>query len=276
MIPHIAFLGDLTVDVYPELHTKRLGGSSFTGAIWAKRLGAKSSVLAAVGSDGAGKEYIHALIQERIGRKRIRVMKGKTSAIEIITDAKGERRYGKWDAGVLSHYHLRKSDHVFLKSQDAFCLVVYDKTVQVLMDLAAYWRLMEKGKSPLRVVDFGDMSQFSFEASFVEGYIDTFDVFFFGLNKDTDERLINTLRELTVTYNKLTVVTLGKYGSLAWLGGKTFVQPAKEVEAVDTTGAGDAFLVAFLVEYLESGDVQGALKKGTILACRAIGSVGAY
>ncbi|HRV97186.1 MAG TPA: PfkB family carbohydrate kinase, partial [Aminobacteriaceae bacterium] len=56
------------------------------------------------------------------------------------------------------------------------------------------------------------------------------------------------------------LVTLGAKGSLL-VDSKEhlFVDPFP-VKPVDTTGAGDAFIGAFIVEYLGSKDIKGAMK----------------
>lgn len=71
------------------------------------------------------------------------------------------------------------------------------------------------------------------------------------------------------------VVTLGRRGSVARLGNNFFVQPAFDVIAVDTTGAGDTFCGA-LVAALDQGDpmVLGMQKASAAaaLACTQPGA----
>lgn len=273
--PRIAFVGDLTVDRYIEQKEIHLGGSSLTSSIWAKRLGVQSSIIAAVGSDKAGKKYINMLTREYVDQSHLTVIPGKSSAIDILTSKDGEREYGVWDPGVLKHFHIGKLDTDFLKKQDAVSLVVYDKTVHLLDELAALWRRWHRRK-PLRVVDFGDMSQFHKDSLFVETYTDAFDILFFGLNKDDDEELINNLQRLARTYKKLIVVTLGKYGSIAFHRSRVFTQIGYDVSVVDATGAGDSFLAGFLVKYFQTHDIQKSLINGTDLASRVIQHLGGY
>ena len=71
-------------------------------------------------------------------------------------------------------------------------------------------------------------------------------------------------------------MTLGKFGSIAFVGETVFVQSASDVPVVDTTGAGDAFLAGFLVTYLQTKDVQQSLRSGTQLASKVVGLLGAY
>lgn len=73
------------------------------------------------------------------------------------------------------------------------------------------------------------------------------------------------------------IVTVGAAG--AWLlvpSGRPLHVPSLSIDAVDTTGAGDAFIGAFAVRWLETGDLQAAMRWGVVagaLACTARGVV---
>lgn len=275
-IPHISFIGDLTVDVYPQKNTRCLGGSSLNGAMWAKQLGAKLSIVAAVGDDESGKEYVTALTREHIDGSRMSILHGKTSVIKINISAGGERQYGDWDPGVMVHYHLAKNDFAFIKKQDAALLTVYGPTRHLLDELVTF-SLINKKKTSLVAVDFGDLVQFEKSLAVVESAIDGIDMAFFGLDKDNDERLINDVQQLAASARKLCIVTLGQHGSVAFDGEKICMQAPQTVSVVtDTTGAGDACIAGFLVAYLKTHDIQKSLQQGTILASRAIQHLGAY
>ena len=62
--------------------------------------------------------------------------------------------------------------------------------------------------------------------------------------------------------NKIVLITLGKEGSKLLYGGKSYDAPSIKVHPLDTTGAGDAFLGAFLSQY-DGKDIR-SLKKEEI------------
>lgn len=62
--------------------------------------------------------------------------------------------------------------------------------------------------------------------------------------------------------HKIVLITLGKEGSKLLYEGKSYYAPSIEVHPVDTTGAGDAFLGAFLSQY-DGKDIR-VLKKEEI------------
>jgi 2-dehydro-3-deoxygluconokinase len=56
------------------------------------------------------------------------------------------------------------------------------------------------------------------------------------------------------------VIKLGADGALALIGGHLYHQEAVSVEAVDTVGAGDAFVAGYLAEYIGNRSPEDRLK----------------
>ncbi len=50
--------------------------------------------------------------------------------------------------------------------------------------------------------------------------------------------------------SEIVVVTMGEKGALLYDGTKFYSQEPELVEAVDTMGAGDSFITAFLINYI--------------------------
>ena len=76
---------------------------------------------------------------------------------------------------------------------------------------------------------------------------------------------------------RLTCVTLGADGSLAWCDGRQIRTPAFQVDCVDSTGAGDVFRGAFVSACLRApeGDIEDVLayaNAAAALNCRALGA----
>ncbi|MFZ0548866.1 MAG: PfkB family carbohydrate kinase [Candidatus Promineifilaceae bacterium] len=66
------------------------------------------------------------------------------------------------------------------------------------------------------------------------------------------------------------VVTLDADGAFARFGDEEFLVPARKIEAVDSTGAGDNFLGAFLVARMKGLPVRKALAVGNVVAGEVI------
>ena len=77
------------------------------------------------------------------------------------------------------------------------------------------------------------------------------------------------------TAARIVVVKQGADGASAFSVTDTWTAAPAPAVVVDTTGAGDAFDAAYLVEYLSSGDVAAALAAGNILGAHVACHVGA-
>jgi sugar/nucleoside kinase (ribokinase family) len=66
------------------------------------------------------------------------------------------------------------------------------------------------------------------------------------------------------------IVTLDADGAFARFGDETFLLPTQAIEAVDSTGAGDAFLGAFLVAKKKGLAVRQALAVGNVVSGEVI------
>jgi sugar/nucleoside kinase (ribokinase family) len=71
------------------------------------------------------------------------------------------------------------------------------------------------------------------------------------------------------------IVTLDADGAFARFGDEEFLLPTQEIEVVDSTGAGDAFLAAFLVARKKGLSVRKALAVGNVVSGEVIQYEGA-
>lgn len=94
------------------------------------------------------------------------------------------------------------------------------------------------------------------------------------LTGETDLR--RSLPEVYRRYNcRLTAATLGSEGVLAWDGERFCYVPAFQVQAVDTTGAGDAFHAGFIYGFLRGWATERSLEFACAAAALNCGGLGA-
>lgn len=74
------------------------------------------------------------------------------------------------------------------------------------------------------------------------------------------------------------IVTLGAMGAVLLEKGKTTPEylPGNKVNVVDVTAAGDAFRAAFVVSYLEDGNIRKAVNFANLAGAYAVTKLGAY
>lgn len=85
----------------------------------------------------------------------------------------------------------------------------------------------------------------------------------------------STVDRLAALPVRCVVVTLGEHGCYAWSRGQVVFQPAFAVQAVDTTGAGDAFCGALTAALACGQALPAALRRAcavSALACTRIGA----
>ena len=75
---------------------------------------------------------------------------------------------------------------------------------------------------------------------------------------------------------RIAVATLGDAGSAAHTTGGRLEQRALPAEIVDTLGAGDALIAAFIASTLDGGDARDSLRAGAKAAAEACGHPGAW
>jgi sugar/nucleoside kinase (ribokinase family) len=85
------------------------------------------------------------------------------------------------------------------------------------------------------------------------------------------------LRALRQPHHQVLCVTLGERGAMALDGGGLHYAPAFEVEAVDTTGAGDVFRAGFLFALLRGWSTEDTLRfanAAAAVSCTRLGALG--
>jgi ribokinase len=95
--------------------------------------------------------------------------------------------------------------------------------------------------------------------------------------RDTDDhaRIIDAIRSLQTSKDKIVCVTLGKRGVLALTGGEPLIIPGCDVKAVDTTGAGDCFVGAVAAVLSGRKSIRDALGYANVAASICVQRMGA-
>ena len=104
--PRVVVVGDIVVDVIlaPERDIERgsdvrgrvllrAGGSAATAARWLGRLGARSTLVCAVGRDGPGRALVSAATADGVTVRAIHVAGAKTARIGVFVDPDGQRSF---------------------------------------------------------------------------------------------------------------------------------------------------------------------------------------
>jgi len=87
-------------------------------------------------------------------------------------------------------------------------------------------------------------------------------------NSKTEDELKSLIIQKSKELKNIIIVTRGTKSTFAAQNGDFLEVPTLKVKAVNTTACGDSFNAGFLYEYVNTGNLQGALEKGTWCAAK--------
>jgi sugar/nucleoside kinase (ribokinase family) len=256
-----------TVDVLP-------GGAAANVAVWAKRLGADVTLVGKLGDDTLGTLMLAHLEAEGVGRQVITVPGGLSTRVGILVSPDGEHSF------VIDHTKLLRFDEgdapaALLDSADAVFFNGYD--IFLARSTSFLAPLLAEARTRRLPVVF-DPSSFTLIQGFgpkrlMDG-VGPLDVL---IANDAEAHVLRGSRPLATlaSWARLVVVKQGASGASAHTADAAWRAGVDPVTVVDTTGAGDAFDAAFLVEWLRSGDVGAALQAGNRLGAHVASHLGA-
>ena len=290
--PAVVVVGDLVVDVMllpardlrrgtdvPGLVRLRQGGSATTTARWLGRLGARSSLVCAIGRDAVGRALVMAVAGDGVTVRAVRVAGAPTGRIGVLVEPGGERSFVQ-DRGAALRLRPQDLKPDWFAGADAVHLPAYSLLDQplglagmaatqlareagalVTVDLSSTGPLLAKGRrAALELID--------------EAHPDL--IF---ATRDESRALVGSKKddEALLELAPIAVVKRGRKGAtiLARDGKRAlrFEVATTPIKAPDTTGAGDAFSAGFLHGWLD-GRRKGlassaALQRGAVAGNRA-------
>lgn len=268
---NIVCVGDCGIDHYLPSGDRLFGGITANFARHARQQFRSDDIvriISAIGNDHGANLVLDALKDSGIDC-HISRLNGATPVQYINVQPDGERRFVRYDAGVLTDFRIDGNELRIVWAADLLVAPAY------LQIVGLFDELMSIETPGLTSVDFADFLQHP-DFTLLEKHIGSIDIAFFGLSVN-DTETIDRIGALASEHDKLFVVTLGADGSRAYQGDTRFDCPAAPVDnVIDTTGAGDAFAAGFLSRYCHGQDVSGCLESGANLAATVVQRHGAF
>ena len=286
--PRIAVVGSANVDlttfndrfprpgetIFGESFDLGFGGKGANQAVAARLCGADVSMVARVGNDLFGPATIENFKKLGIDAEHVTIVEGVSSGVApIFVEPSGQNRIlvikGANDrlfpADVdTAAPQLKEADCIVLQFEIPLETVYY--TIRFAHENGIRCILNPAPGQPIDMQQIANLDYFvpnETEAEAVTGIV-------VG-SVDDAKRCAGTLLEAGI---KRVIITLGSNGSL--LAGPDGMQhvPAFEVETVDTTGAGDAFIGSFAVFLGEGLDEKEAVTRANLYAGLSTTGVG--
>ena len=286
----ILCIGDAALDVIVKMQTEinvgsdttshismHGGGAAANTATWLSELGHSVYFSCRLGDDAAG----HAISTEfdlwKIEHRKEFLENEKTGVVVVLVDNKGERTMFP-DSGANSG--ISESDLPSLQGFDAAYLSGYSlfnpaSTSGVLQMVNE----IKKASIPLIFdpASVGTMMSFGRERA-----IENLAPMDIAIMNEDEARYIADCHSLHDALQYITsivpiaVVKTGSSGAIAQIRGEEPVTSHVDaINAVDTTGAGDAFAAGFIPVWLHSKDLLTSMNAGNEVARRCVAIIGA-
>jgi fructoselysine 6-kinase len=228
-------LGDNCVDHYRALGVRAVGGNAVNVAVNWARAGLRSAYMGAVGADPDGDLLRAEIAAQGVDVSHLHTLDGATGVTLIELTEDGERQLVHEDFGVTGDYRPSDRDLDFA----AGAAIAHCSTLTGFRD--AVRGLAARG---VRVsYDFSTRHE-------LDG-LDDVEVAFYSRESTADDDARALLRRALQGGASTAVVTCGRHGSLAGSAEELVFVPAREVPVLDTLGAGDSYVAAFLTALLE-------------------------
>jgi len=243
------------------------GGKGYNQAIAASRLGAEVNFITAVGDDDFGKCCERDLISEGVKGRYIISFKGRRTACAFVINSADKCSEVYVYPGAIRQVtpqHIR--EYAELIKGSGLLLLQNEITAEALMEA------IEIGQDAGVEIIYNpaparELPALAFRYITCITPNETEAAILTGMDPDKALDVDAALDRLHQAGARNVIITLGEKGSAVSLenGEKHAVRSIK-VDAVSTTGAGDAYNAAFAVHYLETRDILESAQYATVAA----------
>lgn len=256
-------VGDNTLDVYLDRNIEYPGGNALNVSVFAARLGARSAYLGCVGNDRHGQYLLDCLQQEAVDASRCRMLTG-ANGWACVDSIDGERVFLGSDPGVCRQLRLNADDLAYLATFPLAHSSLYSGLEGQLGQI--------RQASGCLSFDFSDnWVEFDWQA-----LIQQVDIAFFSaadLSSSEARDLADSIRAMGPA---TVVITRGAHGALAVDAQGVHEQAARPCTFVDSMGAGDGFIAAFLLAWQARLTLAECLARGVDHAGQVCGWAGGF
>ena len=261
--------------VVGDSYNTYLGGKGANQAFAAKRMGAHTYMVGAVGNDGFGKQFFETLDAEGFDSSVVKVSGNNSTGVSLVTvEHSGQNRICMTPGANLDYepnelYGLvdiiKECDYIVTQ-----CEMQYSIVVELAKIAKKYGKKLILNPAPARHID--DEVIFSC-------YIMTPNETELGIiiNRkiETMEEYIEGAKVLLEKGCQNVIVTLGTVGSLLVNKDGHSLIPAFKVKAIDTVGAGDSFTGSLSAMLDEGRSILESMQIATAVAALEVQRKGA-
>jgi fructoselysine 6-kinase len=259
-VTRIVAVGDNDIDCYLSNGMMYPGGNCLNVSVFARRCGAKTAYVGAVGNDTAGQLIRRALEAEGVETSRLRVVEGDTAHC-VIGHRGNDRYFVSYDLGV-SRFDPDAGDLDFIAGFDAVHVYQHSGLDAFLGEFAARAKLSYDFSTRRDAAHRALVAPHCWLASLSSAELSVPDT-------------IALTHETHVAGARWVLATRGSEGALLSNGAAISQVSSTPVEVMDTLGAGDAFIARTMVGLLRNEAADMLLKAAADAAAATCGYLGA-
>lgn len=259
---YVVCFGEVLWDVYPTY--KKLGGAPFNVAAHLQQLGSHSQIISRVGIDDNGTAIIDAIRARGISVDFVQLDPSiNTGIVQVVLDELGIPSYDIKQNVSWEQITADPKDEQLVN--DSKALVFGTLACRSETSRASLLKLLTL--SNLNICDLNIRQSF-YSASLIATLLNQTHIL--KVN-DEEEDLIAELFDLgkedvpakiAQKFDlEMIIKTLGKDGAQVFKDGKIITVNGTPIDVVDTVGSGDAFLAAFIHNYLNENSLENCLSE---------------
>ncbi|MCR5229908.1 MAG: carbohydrate kinase family protein [Solobacterium sp.] len=238
------------------------GGACATAVAAAQRLGHRGRMIANVGTDETGRQIIDSLKQEGVDVSCVRCTEGMSPSSQIMVNPRTGSRTKFVQNNVLDPVEWDRACIDMIRTSDVIHLdgTRYDNAM-------AAAETAKKYHIPVSL----DGCHMEADKSLSRKLAAQADILIMNRRYPMMVSEKENLEEALAYFaenSKIVITTLGRDGCIAYIDGRMEHFDAYEVDAVDSTGAGDVFHGAFLAAWLNGQDIRSCIRYAS--ACAAL------
>lgn len=287
---NILVIGSLNMDFVIEVNKMPLPGETILGksftlipggkganqAYAIGKLGAKASMLGAIGNDEYGMRLLENLNSVNVNTDNITKLDNiNTGCAFINVDETGENSIVVV-SGANQKITKEMIDNNINLIEEADIIVMQ---LEIPIEVVTYAAKLAKERGKLVILDpapaVSDLNEELFSNIDIVKPNETEIEILSGIETKSKDDIIKAAKILIEKGVNTVIVTLGENGSLLVTKEKIESFASPNVEAIDTTAAGDSFTAALAKSLLEGKSIEEAIKFGHIVSAIAVTKKGA-
>jgi 5-dehydro-2-deoxygluconokinase len=287
---HFLVLGRAGLDLYadpPGTRTEEalafssaLGGSAANIAVAISKLGGRASLISCVSDDAVGRYILNQLKAYGVACDHMHVVTGEARSSLAVVETRAENCQSVIYRNGASDFQLDEAHVQNIPYTDYGALIVTGTSLAVEPSRCATLLAMKlAGEAGLPVIIDIDYRPYSWasadEASQV--YSSAAAMCDIIIGNDVEFGVMGeglALARKLAQSADVVIYKMGEKGSITFSGAEEFETGIYPVAALKPTGAGDAFMGAFIANYAEGIDIETCVKRGSAAAAIVVTRVG--